>query len=133
MPFGQVELFIEVVCLTGADLCVDGHGGDLILYDQHSGFARPFVCVDDRDPLCAHDGLDRAGVCDSEPLSFGASAGQCLVSSYECVTHVCHCVLHSVDCSARRLQAHSRSAVLELHFDRALGWGVDGAVVGWCL
>ena len=103
IPLGEVELFIEVVCFTGVDLGVDGHRGKLVLHNQYSGLAGSFIGVDYRDSLCTHDALHRAGVCDSEPLSFGASAGQCLVSADERVVHVCHCVLHSGDCSPRRL------------------------------
>ena len=127
IPLGEVELFIEVVCVAGMDLGVNGHCGKLILHDEYS--ARFFIGVNYSDPLCAHDGLYCAGVCDSEPLSFGASTGQCLVSADERVVHVCHGVLHPGDGSARRLRAHSGSAVLELYFDCALGWGVDGAGV----
>ena len=100
LPLGQVELFVEVVRFAGADLCVDGDCCELVPHYQHSRFTGAFVGVDYGDPLCAHDGFYGAGVCDSEPLSFGASARQGLAPSYKCVVHVGHGVLHSADRSA---------------------------------
>lgn len=52
-PFGQVQLFVEVVCLSRVNLGVDCHGSEVISHNEDPCLTQAFICVDYGDPLRA--------------------------------------------------------------------------------